>query len=417
MTHNHSPGPVPGVVMHTKFVMSGDKRFRTYVDYMDRDNAIRNDKYQQFSAYMTDYMDNPAKQSDFNPDSERTSALFTSTADALSDQQKRFYKSQFTKAQRNGSPMWQTVVSFRNDWLQEHGLYDARTGLLDEAHLRTATRSAMTALLKNEGMQDSAVWTAAMHYNTDNIHIHIAVVEPQPSRKTVLVNGEEQFRGKWKQSSLDKVKSQVANRLVDRTEDLQHINSLIRNNIIAAKSKNLFQEDHQLRQQFLAIYHALPHDRRTWKYNMGAMQSLRPQIDRLTKAYIDRYHPADFAQLTQALKKEERFQQSVYGTSKRDLHTQYGTTKLRDLYTRMGNSILTEMREYDRLARQRITGGPRQDTRPLVRRAAVNHDLDRALGALKKALRSDNSYRNQRDYETMLRASESETETESRGGF
>lgn len=28
--------------------------------------------------------------------------------------------------------MWQTVISFDNKWLQEHGVYNAKTGVLDE---------------------------------------------------------------------------------------------------------------------------------------------------------------------------------------------------------------------------------------------------------------------------------------------
>lgn len=416
MPHNHSPGPVPGVVMHTRFVMSGDKKFQSYIDYIDRDEAVQNDNFYKFSAYMDNYMDNPAKQLDFNPQSERSSALFAAAADTFSAKQKQYFKTQYAKAQKTGSPMWQPVISFRNDWLRENGLYDSRTGLLDEARLRTATRSAMAAMLKNEGMEDSAVWTASIHYNTDNIHVHVAVVEPNPSRKTVMVGGEEQFRGKWKQSSLDKVKSQVVNRLVDRSEELQHINNLIRQNIIAARPTNAFQDDRFLRKQFLELYHALPHDRRTWKYNMNAIQPLRPRIDRLTKAYIDQYHKNDFRELSQALNREERFQQSVYGAGKRDLATQYGTTKLRDLYTRMGNAILTELRSYDRGARQQV----REDPRPVPRRMAVNHDLDRALGSLKKAMRTENGAahsRNQRDYQSMLRAAEDAEQATERSGL
>lgn len=36
-------------------------------------------------------------------------------------------------------------------------------------------------MLVNEGLEN-AVWSGAIHYNTDNLHVHVAVVEPVPQR-------------------------------------------------------------------------------------------------------------------------------------------------------------------------------------------------------------------------------------------
>ncbi|WP_165820812.1 relaxase MobL [Pueribacillus theae] len=36
----------------------------------------------------------------------------------------------------------------------------------------------MSQLLKAERMEETAVWTASIHYNTDNIHVHMQQLNP-----------------------------------------------------------------------------------------------------------------------------------------------------------------------------------------------------------------------------------------------
>ena len=43
----------------------------------------------------------------------------------------------------------------------------------------------LNTMLEKEGLSN-AVWTASFHFNTDNIHIHIATVEPVPMREKRL---------------------------------------------------------------------------------------------------------------------------------------------------------------------------------------------------------------------------------------
>ena len=69
----------PGVLLLCKFVRPESKKFNSYIEYIDRDKAVRNANFKKFSAY-NDYMDNPAKQQEFNAESDKTSALFTDKA-------------------------------------------------------------------------------------------------------------------------------------------------------------------------------------------------------------------------------------------------------------------------------------------------------------------------------------------------
>ncbi|ODV56322.1 hypothetical protein BG258_10620 [Lysinibacillus fusiformis] len=94
-----------------------------------------------------------------------------------------------------------------------------------------------------KALMDSAVWSAAIHYNTDNLYVHIATVEPIPTRvKKWTMNletgkWEEQVRAKRKQGSLDKMKSKVANLIMDRTKERNLVTDLIRGSVNLKKEK------------------------------------------------------------------------------------------------------------------------------------------------------------------------------------
>lgn len=423
----------PGVLLLCKFVRPESKKFNSYIEYIDRDKAVRNANFKKFSAY-NDYMDNPEKQREFNAESDKTSALFTEKSDRLTKEQKAILKERFATAQKNGSPLWQDVISFRNDWLEQNGLYDSKTHWLNEKQIRMVTRQAVRTRLNNEEMYDSAVWAASIHYNTDNIHIHIAVVEPNPTRQLMEnEDGSVERRGKLKQSTLDKMKSTVANRIVDQSETLNYINQIIRENIIAARPDDAFVKDRELQQAFMDIYKKLPADKRQWKYNMNGIKALHPEINRLSKMYIDHYHAKDFYNLQLELDKEQAYLKSVYGSGKKEKYMDYRKNKMQDLYTRLGNSILTEMRNFDRHSKteprslpkvqrpqrkasqsQNVESRTNKEVRlPHFRktnqhrggnRVRQNYELDKSLKSLKRAMNVDcrDTFQNERDYSEML---------------
>lgn len=95
----------PGLVAVTKFVRPGSKTFASYINYMDRDEAIKGGNVRaSYSAYSEEYMGNP----------EKSTGLFSMDYDQLSADTAQIYKEQFQKAQDDGSLLWQTVISFDN---------------------------------------------------------------------------------------------------------------------------------------------------------------------------------------------------------------------------------------------------------------------------------------------------------------
>ncbi|PEB61242.1 hypothetical protein COM86_25315 [Priestia megaterium] len=388
----------PGIVLKTKFVTSVKKAFQDYVDYVDRDDAKKDQEANEklFTLYQ-DYMDNP----------DKTSSLFTQQSNQLNDEEKKQLKKLFEKAQGNKSIMWQDVITFHNPWLQENGLYDARTHTVDEKKLMDITRKSMKEMLKRERLNESAVWSAAIHYNTGNIHIHIATVEPQPNRE----------RGKRKPKTLDAMKSTVVNQILNRGEQQQKINDLIRNDMVRKKKQDssLRWKNRDIQPLFLQIYNHLPEDKRQWQYSYRTLKPMKPFIDVLSQKYIEKYHRNEYQQLLGKLDKEVEELKKAYGEGKGDekRYKDYKQTKIDDLYKRMGNAFLKEMKDYDKQQQQikKMVESKKQSKRPARFNQKVSMHF--ALKKMERAFKSEyDSWKNQQHYERLQKEIEHRHEEE-----
>ncbi|QSF35999.1 hypothetical protein ICR95_25450 (plasmid) [Priestia megaterium] len=382
-----TPSVIPGVVLKTKFVTSDKKAFQDYVDYVDRDDAKKEQEAHEklFTLYQ-DYMDNP----------DKASSLFTHQSNQLNDEEKKQLKKLFEKAQKNNSIMWQDVITFHNPWLQENGLYDADTHTVDEKKLMDITRQSMKEMLKRERLNESAVWSAAIHYNTGNIHIHIATVEPQPTRE----------RGKRKPKTLDAMKSTVVNQILNRGEQHQKINELIRKDMVGKKKQDssLRWKNRDIQPLFLQIYNHLPEDKRQWQYSYRTLKPMKPFIDVLSQKYIEKYHRNEYQQLLGKLDKEVEELKKAYGEGKVDekRYKDYKQTKIDDLYKRMGNAFLKEMKDYDKQQQQikRMIESKKQSKRPASFNQKVSMHF--ALKKMERAFKSEyESWKNQQHYERL----------------
>lgn len=393
-----TPPVIPGVVLKTKFVTSDKKAFQDYVDYVDRDDAKKEQEANEklFTLYQ-DYMDNP----------DKTSSLFTQQSNQLNDEEKKQLKKLFEKAQKNNSIMWQDVITFHNPWLQENGLYDADTHTVDEKKLMEITRQSMKEMLKRERLNESAIWSAAIHYNTGNIHIHIATVEPQPTRE----------RGKRKPKTLDAMKSTVVNQILNRGEQHQKINELIRKDMVEKKKQDssLRWKNRDIQPLFLQIYNHLPEDKRQWQYSYRTLKPMKPFIDVLSQKYIEKYHRNEYQQLLGKLDKEVEELKKAYGEGKGDekRYKDYKQTKIDDLYKRMGNAFLKEMKDYDKQQQQikRMIESKKQSKRPASFNQKVSMHF--ALKKMERAFKSEyESWKNQKHYEQLQKDIEHRHEEE-----
>lgn len=347
-----------GVVVVTKFCRAGSSVFASYVNYIDRKEAVRTENDCKYNLYQ-DYMSNP----------EKTTGLFTEFSDLKTDAEKKELKRVFEKAQENDSLMWQTVISFDNRWLEENGLYQSKDRVLDEERLKGITRSSVRKMLEKEGLQN-AVWSAAVHYNTDNIHIHIASVEPHPMREKKayiqyeekMVNGrmckqpildqngkpvvKREYKGTFKPKSIEACRREVVNEIIREKENNLKINSIIRDSIVKQKREHPLAKDKELCSLFLKLYRDMPDcNRNMWNYNNPIMNPQKKQIDAISQKYIEKYHGAEYQEFLSLINAQAEKYKKAYGESS---NRNYTEGKLNDLYTRMGNAVLTEIRAFDK---------------------------------------------------------------------
>lgn len=314
------------VIVKSRFIQGDQKRFKEYVNYLDRKEAKEQIGYSLYNNYMSD--------------DKKATSLFTEQENDISKEKKEKLKEGFKLAQDRGSILWQDVISFDNKWLQDHGIYDSKTKLLDENRLKDITRLAMKNMLDKGNINNNAIWSGAIHHNTDNVHIHIATVELSPDGNA---------RGKRKLKTLEQMKSTFVNKIMDRSEEHEQINNIIRNKIVKDKKENkTFSTFNRIfKKDFLEIYHSLPENKRYWNYGYENINHIKPKLNQLTKNYIEKNYKEEYKEFIDRLDKEVDVLKKTYGEGDQKRYQDYKNNKIDDLYKRMGNAFFKELREYD----------------------------------------------------------------------
>ncbi|SQB58069.1 MobP2 family relaxase [Clostridium perfringens] len=321
---------IPAIVHKVRWVSCGSKKFKSYIDYIDRDEATRNYNFDDFSLY-NDYMGNP----------EKSGSLFTEKNDYMTKKEIKELKKNFELAQKNKSMMWQDVFSFNNDWLIENGYFNPKTKVLDEAKIRNAIRKSMGELTK-DGNENELIWSASIHYNTKHIHVHVASVELKPNKENLKKDFRE--RGKRKMKVIKTMKSKFINDLRNRDEFYKELDVLVRDNMVGSKKEYSFMKDRILREKMLDMLRHLPKDKREWNYER--IKEAKPYVDSLSKYYVENFCRDDFQRFKKMIIEDKKEQLKIYGTPKdlsklSELHY-----KEADLYRRMGNTIIKELKDF-----------------------------------------------------------------------
>lgn len=322
-----------GVTLMQDFCRAESDTFSEYIDYIDREEAQRNAALPKFNLF-NEYVGNPYKGSH----------LFTADKDFLSLSEKQDLKEAFKMAQLNGSVMWQTVISFDNAWLEKNGVYHSDKKMLDERKIYEVTRHAMGKLLENENL-NNAVWSAGIHYNTDNLHVHIAIVEPYPMRELMMYNGNLEVRGKMKMSNIKACKSVVVNELMQSKEMNQKINFIIRKDIIEKLKERELSNDPELQDKFLALCQKISMLHGPLNYNNRETAPIRKQVDEISKLFLDRYCPEKYKEFVEIIERQSHLYAEAYGGGNENV---YKEDKHYELMQRLGNVILKSAKEYMR---------------------------------------------------------------------
>lgn len=356
----------PGVIMTGSFVHPSSSAYGGYIDYMNRNEAVRNqffDTYNaisklnretavnyleganeaQFSAY-NDYMSNP----------EKTDELFSSHTDQLTSEEVEELKEYFKEGQVNESPMWQIVFSFTDEWLEEQGILNRESNSVNKELLYDATRTAISELEKKEGLNGK--WTGAIHYNTDHLHIHVGYVERESTRELIdyinphnMAFSGTQRKGKFKQKSVNATKSKFVNTLIDIQKELALVDEKLNAIVSAAKEESRSKLSDSLTEPYLKLYHQLPNNRRMWSYGYGKNQGFKQEVDDIVSVYLNSLGTQELTDLIQAATDVSAIYERTYGNPQNK--ATYLENKIygeNGLYHRLGNVVINEIKEFDK---------------------------------------------------------------------
>lgn len=256
-------------------------------------------------------------------------------------------RSKMRYAQAHHSILWQDVISFDNEFLRKMGVFDPTTGFLDEAAIRKASKKMMNVLIEDEKL-NNPYWTASIHRNTDNIHIHFGIVElsnTRPLKKYKDRNGVIHFepRGRRKATTLTDMKHAFAASMFNTSSLLKEMN-IKRNQITAAIANNLDSSntnDLIYQKRLNNFVQTLPPQKRKWRWadlNTSQRQSLTLLVD-LTMA-----HNKDYVKWNQLFSKYQKYYVEMYGTSNVG-NKNKALKKWQDMKQRTGNAFLRNIRK------------------------------------------------------------------------
>lgn len=357
------------------FAELSNEEFGKYLGYMSRIEALATKKDKNGLTVREEnelkrVKKATSKLGDVHPMKDKVAiGTFTQDLDKVRLEDFQHIRDKLNEGQANGSVMWQDVISFDNNFLEKIGILNRSTGELDETLLKNATRKMMSVF---EGQMDPPLykpyWTASIHRNTDNIHIHIATVEAENHREMIkrakmvrskatgelVPTGEfiYQSKGRRPLSVIDAMKFTFANEITNNsklTKEISDSRNNVRANLQETFKRLIDRDDFQKNLDEFAKH--LPESRRDWNYSYFEKNDPegKSKLDKLTESLVK--DDPEYQKFVKEVKNYQQNRQELYGKSKRKSKN-YAENKLKDIRRRNGNTLLHELARMDKQAAQ-----------------------------------------------------------------
>lgn len=313
----------------TQPVIKDIQQMDRYIDYMTRKKAILE-----------------------NTDNEIVNGAFSYNKRFINKKDVKEIKKNVIEAKNNNSVMFQDVISFKNDFLEEHGYFNSKTGELNENILYEATKNMMDKLKKKEGLIEP-FWFATIHRNTEHIHLHITCMERKNTREMMEFDGVLQARGKRKQSTLDDMIFAFGSKILDRTNEFEKLSKLrkevpleikdtvkdclIQMYVTNSKNEKIEFNNPEIEKYLKELKSDIPLNVRGYKELPKETQS---KIDKLTE-YLTKDNPKR-KEYDSVTKEIDELYQKTYG--KRYEPNKFYENRKADFNARMGNAVVTQIK-------------------------------------------------------------------------
>lgn len=322
---------VPKVIFKNNFVYQWHIGEFDMIDYMERPQAFQKSE----SLLNMDSEDYDFIQ--YMENDEKSDGCFSATTDKMTPKEIFAFRQNEKNSQREGCPKYIQIISFDNNFLRENGLIAGSSPNLSK--IKFITRIAMNKLVESEPKfdTDNVYWCGAIHLNTDNIHVHVSMLEK---------NRREDRIKKYKDGDMisvdafDKLKSAVISEIIKNDNRTQQLTKLERE-ILLPKFQEQFTNTTA---QMINLINILPPEG-AWQYNRPKMKPYRSMIDSCVNNIFNSSEELTekFKEYNAKLDEMCEYYKDVYGEGQRAKYLSYKTNRLKDFYQRAGNSLLKEL--------------------------------------------------------------------------
>ncbi|HCM90582.1 MULTISPECIES: MobP2 family relaxase [Vagococcus] len=271
-------------------------------------------------------------------------------------------KKMVVKAKKNNAVMYRDVLSFDNNFLIEEGYLDPKTNKLDEEAMYRAV-TEMTGVCSEQEKLSNNFWFGAIHRNTDNIHIHVTLMENVNTRRIVDFEDQLEARGMRKKSTIDSMKHAVGNSLLNQKKELSRISEL--------RSSVPKEFSNELKNGLMGIYISQEDHKDKNLIIHNLVKSLKEEIPRNVRGYneLPEETRIKINVVTKSLTKNNagrkeyldnaRVMDDLYKKTYGDSHKANSFYENREqiLNERLGNAFVREMKNVKNSESKKLSGG------------------------------------------------------------
>lgn len=320
---------VPAIIFRVRYrkdwYISGDngKRGYDYLEYISRPEAFAADDLSDDDSF--DYLE-------YMRNDDKSDGAFDSINDHLDSSQLQAYRELEKQSRSEGCPKYNPVLSFDNNFLRENGAMTG-AGHIDTARMKDIARAGINALIdKSEKLQaDNCYWVAAIHTNTDNVHVHYSLCEYHRLSERRNDNIELE--------AIKALKSTVANSLIGATRS-KELTALKRQILFPELSAAIGSAESLISE----LAEKLPDDI-PMQYANHRMKPFQNEIDRCVDNIIESNVSLkeNFGRYLSSIRSMDKQYDRFYGdNSKSDFYSEH---QLEDFYTRAGNMLLKHIKQ------------------------------------------------------------------------
>lgn len=295
---------------------------------------------------------------------------FNADHNKLTNEMKEQAYAMLNSAYEQGGILWKPILSFRKSFLEEVGVIIEN--VVDEARLKQATRLAMTEFINQNVHLGEVEWVAQLHYDKENPHVHVAMVQKNPINTLDLEKEEIKKIGRTASKSHQAMKRVALQTLEDRSQELKHLTQVMRQSLIHQvkhqEINNLYPDDTKVLLKHLKAY----------QYKKLTTYQQR-QVDLLTTRLLNDCFSKEFQAFHKLVDIEQRRYEQRYGKSS---NKDFTKMKEKDLYYRIGNQILKQLSV--------LKNKEQQSLNQLVQ--VEDKQLLSALQTIDQQINSDNSF-------------------------